>query len=169
LDRETQTAAISDVVAPVLASLGLELFDVQISGGGRNRTVRVLVDRDGGVDLDAIASASQAISPVLDREPTLAGPYLLEVSSPGVERPLRRPEHFRRAIGETVSVKYRTDTGPQRLRGVLRDCDDDGCTVDVDGASQHVAFTDITDARTVFEWGPSPRPGGARSKENARR
>jgi ribosome maturation factor RimP len=165
LDREAQIATIIDLVTPVLASLGLECFDVQVSGGGRSRTVRVLVDREGGVDLDAIATASQEISPVLDREPTLSGPYLLEVSSPGVERPLRRPEHFRRAIGETVSVKYRTDTGPQRLRGVLASADDDGVTLTVDGDDRRLAFTDVTDARTVFEWGPSPRPGGARSKE----
>jgi ribosome maturation factor RimP len=164
-----RAAAIEELVAPVLASLGLELFDVQIAGGGRTRTLRVTVDREGGVDLDAIAQASQAISPILDRAPELAGPYLLEVTSPGVERPLRKPEHYRRAIDETVSVKYRTSTGTQRVRGVLVASDDDGCTVVVDGEPRRVAFGDVTDAHTVFEWGPAPRPTKRGTKEKTRR
>jgi ribosome maturation factor RimP len=169
-----RVAAIEELVAPVLASLGLELFDVQFSGGGRARTLRITVDREGGVDLDTIAQASQAVSPVLDRAKELAGPYLLEVTSPGVERPLRRPEHFRRAIDETVAVKYRTSTGAQRVHGVLVASDDDTCTVVVDGEPLRIAFADVTDAHTVFEWGPAPRPtnrGNTRgsTKEKTRR
>jgi ribosome maturation factor RimP len=169
LERDGKVAAIEALVVPVLASLGLELFDVQLSGGGRARTLRIMVDRDGGVDLDTIAQASQAISPVLDGAKELAGPYLLEVTSPGVERPLRRPQHYRRAVDETVSVKYRTSTGARRVRGVLVATDDDGCTVVVDGEPQRIAFGDITDAHTVFEWGPAPRPTKRGTKEKTRR
>jgi ribosome maturation factor RimP len=162
LDRDTQIAAISDLVTPALASLGLELFDLHFTGSGRARTLQVVIERaEPGttVDLDAIALASQTISPLLDDAPFLDGPYLLEVTSPGVERPLRRPEHFRRAVGETVSVKYRTAAQPERCRGTLTAVDDDAIEVDVDGAPRRLAFADIADARTVFEWGPSPRPG----------
>ena len=177
MDRDAQIAAIHDLVTPVLASLGLELFDLHLAGSGRGRTLRIAVDvdddREGGVDLDTIAAASQAITPLLDNEPTLTGSYLLEVTSPGVERPLRRPEHFRRAVGGTVSVKYRTDAGSQRVRGTLAEADDAGVVVDVDSEARRIALTDITDARTVFEWGPQPRPGkrsGAptRKKERSR-
>jgi ribosome maturation factor RimP len=175
LNRDTQIAAIHDLVTPVLASLGLELFDLQLTGSGRGRTLRISVEREGGVDLDAIAGASQAITPLLDNDKSLDGSYLLEVTSPGIERPLRRPEHFRRAIGEIVSIKYRTDTTADRLRGTLTEVDDDGCVVDVDGELRHFAFADIADARTVFEWGPAPRPGKAgkgrrtdRTKEKSR-
>jgi ribosome maturation factor RimP len=126
-ERETIVAAIE----PVLAPLGLELFDVQFTGSGRARTVRVMVDRDGGVDLDAISAASERIQPALDAIDDL-GPYALEVSSPGLERPLRRPEHFRRAVGETVSVKVRGADGEvRRLRGELVATDERGVTVDV--------------------------------------
>ena len=119
-ERETIVAAIE----PLLAALGLELFDVQFTGSGRARTVRVLVDRDGGVDLDAITAASERIQPALDALDEL-GPFALEVSSPGLERPLRRPEHFRRAVGETVSVKVRdTDGDVRRLRGGLLAADE---------------------------------------------
>jgi ribosome maturation factor RimP len=173
MDRDDLTGVISDLVTPSLRSLGLELFDVQLSGPGKARTLRVTVDRDGGVDLDTIATASQAITPLLDTEPRLRGSYLLEVTSPGIERPLRRPDHFRRAVGETVSVKYHTDHGPERVRGTIAAVDDDGITLAVDGDERRIAFTDITDARTVFDWGPAPRPGkrdtaGARKKEKTR-
>jgi ribosome maturation factor RimP len=163
----------------VLASLGLELFDLYLSGSGRGRTLRVIVERAGeerGVDLDTIALASQAITPLLDDDVALAGPFVLEVTSPGVERTLRRPEHFARAVGETVSVKYRTDTAPQRLRGTITAAGDDAIELDVDGEHRHIVLADVVEARTVFEWGPSPRPGKrggapkpARKKETSRR
>ncbi|MGH8986431.1 MAG: ribosome maturation factor RimP [Acidimicrobiia bacterium] len=164
-------------IGPVVASLGLELFDLEISGTGSARVLRVLVDREGGVDLDAITAATEAISPVLDHladegGPALAGPYALEVSSPGVERPLRRPEHYRGAIGAKVSVKTRTAEGAQRRHGVLADADGDGFTLEVDGEAERIAYADVTQARTVFEWGSAPRPGAAKrkkKKEAARR
>jgi ribosome maturation factor RimP len=151
-ERETIVAAIE----PLLATLGLELFDVQFTGSGRARTVRVIVDRDGGVDLDAITAASERIQPALDSLDEL-GPFALEVSSPGLERPLRRPEHFRRAVGETVSVKVRDADGEvRRLRGGLVAADERGVTVDAGG--EHVDYDQIIQARTVFEWGTPPKP-----------
>jgi len=162
-ERETIVAAIE----PVLATLGLEVFDVQLSGSGRARTVRVIVDRDGGVDLDAITATSERIQPALDD----LGPYALEVSSPGLERPLHRPEHFRRAVGETVSVKVRDADGEvRRLRGDLISTDERGVTVkagDTD-TGEHVDYDQIIKARTVFEWGAAPKPD-KRAKKNEKK
>jgi ribosome maturation factor RimP len=167
-ERETIVAAVE----PVLASLGLDLFDLQLTGTGRARTVRVIVDREGGVDLDTISSASERISYALDADDELDGPYALEVSSPGLERPLHRPEHFRRAVGETVSVKVRgADGEARRLRGELVEADEHGITVDVGdaGTTEHVDYDEIIQARTVFEWGASSKPGKrAKKKEVAR-
>lgn len=160
-ERETIVAAIE----PVLATLGLEVFDVQLTGSGRASTVRVIVDRDGGVDLDAITAASERIQPALDD----LGPYALEVSSPGLERPLHRPEHFRRAVGETVSVKVRDADGEvRRLRGDLVSTDERGVTVDADdtNSGEHVDYDQIIKARTVFEWGAAPKtPKRAKKKQ----
>jgi ribosome maturation factor RimP len=162
-ERETIVAAIE----PVLATLGLEVFDVQLTGSGRASTVRVIVDRDGGVDLDAITAASERIQPALED----LGPYALEVSSPGLERPLRRPEHFRRAVGETVSVKIRdadADGEVRRLRGELVSADERGVTVHVDDTDggEHVDYDQIIKARTVFEWGAAPKtPKRAKKKQ----
>jgi ribosome maturation factor RimP len=150
-ERDTIVAAIE----PVLTTLGLELFDVQFTGSGRARTVRVIVDRDGGVDLDAITSAAERIQPALDQLDEL-GSFALEVSSPGLERPLHRPEHFGRAVGETVSVKVRAADGEvRRLRGELLAADEHAITVGGadNGAAAHVGYDQIIQARTVFEWG----------------
>jgi ribosome maturation factor RimP len=90
-----------------LAEMGLDLEDVRVQRAGRRELVRVVVDRDGGVDLDAIAEASQLISALLDAEPMasqFAGAYVLEVTSPGVDRPLTQPRHWRRAVGRLIEV-----------------------------------------------------------------
>ena len=160
--------AVADAVAAVLAPLGLELFDAELIGAGRGRTLRVYIDRDGGVDLDAITAASEAISPVLDHDPAaaraLAGPYALEVSSPGVERPLRTPAHFRRDA----------EGRGERRRGVLVHADEptaEGAGIDllVDDEPVHVAYPEIVQARTVFEWGPAPKPSkGNKARNRAR-
>lgn len=142
-------------VEPVLTSLGLELFDVQLAGSGRARTVRVVVDRDGGVDLDAITAASERVQPVLDELDDL-GPFALEVSSPGLERSLARPEHFRRAVGETISVKVRDGGEARRIRGPLLVADERGVTVGAEHGTEHLDYDQIVQARTVFEWGAAP-------------
>src|SRR4051794_36228652 len=114
---DSSVDVVTEAVAPAVSGLGLHLYDVEVTGSGRGRVVRVLVDRDGGVDLDAITRVSEAVTPLLDTGragEVLAGSFTLEVSSPGLERPLRRAEHFRGAIGELVSVKSRDATGVAR-------------------------------------------------------
>jgi ribosome maturation factor RimP len=159
--------AIRDAVAPVLAGLGLDLYDLELNGGGGTRTLRVTIDRPGGVDLDAITDVTRALAPVLDDDSTLPGSFLLEVSSPGVERALRTPAHFLGARGCTVSIKVRTETGTERVHGVLVDSGDEHCTIETDGRRDEIRYRDITQARTVFEWGPQPRPGQRRAGQAA--
>jgi len=159
-----QSERLAAVLEPVVRDLGLELYDVEVGGSNRSRTLRVLVDRDGGVDLDAITSATEALAPVLDGDAEVAkvlpGSYLLEVSSPGLERPLRTPAHFRRALGDTVSLKSRDAHGAiTRRRAVLAAADDDGIEIDTDGAHERVAYDDIVASHTVFDWGPAPKSG----------
>ena len=161
----TDVAAIADAVEPVVVALGLDLYDVEVSGSGRAKVVRVLVDRDGGIDLDTVGSAAEAISPVLDGEQltrVLAGPYSLEVSSPGLERPLRQPRHFRSAVGSTVSVKL----ADRRLRAQLTAADDEGIELALDdGTTERIPYTDVAQARTVFEWGAQPASNRSASKK----
>ncbi len=169
-----QSERLAAVLEPVVRDLGLELNDVEVGGSNRARTLRVLIDREGGVDLEAITSATEALAPVLDQNPDVAaalpGSYLLEVSSPGLERPLRTPAHFGRALGSTVSVKSRNSDGAvERRRAVLTAADDDGIELEIEngGARERVAYDDIVASHTVFEWGPAPKPGKSKSKKPA--
>ena len=149
-------------VEPVLQPLGLHLYDLELVGRGPNRILRVTIDREGGVDLDAITAATEAVSPLLDHDPgaeaELRGAYTLEVTSPGLERTLRTPEHFHRAVGSTVSVKTGVGPDARRRRGTLAATDDDGVELEADdGSRERITYADVVQARTVFEWGPEPK------------
>lgn len=141
---------IAALVEPILQQRGHRLYDVELTGA----TVRVLVDRDGGVGLEDLESISRDISAVLDEDDPMPDRFFLEVSSPGLERPLRRPEHFRGAVGTSVKIKTTPSTdGDRRVDGVLADADDDGFTVLTDSGSRRLAYAEVERARTVFEWG----------------
>ena len=129
----------------------MEVYDLTFGGG----VLRIIVDKPGGVGLDEVADASKVVSRLLDDHDVVPGRYTLEVTSPGLERPLRRPEHYARAVGETVSVKLGPHIdAPRRIEGVLMGSDHDGITIDDRGVHRRAAYADISKARTVFEWGP---------------
>jgi ribosome maturation factor RimP len=161
-------AAVHDLVIPILSAAGLELYDVELGPG----VVRVLVDRPGGVDLDAITTATTAISGALDATDVIRGRYTLEISSPGLERPLRRPDHYRHFIGSTVAVKTQPGVaGERRVEGELVSADDQAISVRTPaGEVRTLAYGDIQRARSVFQWGPAPKPTAAppRTKKPAR-
>ena len=119
---------LAALLAPVVEQAGLDLEDVEVTPAGTRRQVRVLVDKDGGVSLDDVALASQTISAVLDEDPQAdevlgSAAYVLEVSSPGVDRPLVEPRHWRRAVGRLVRV---TVTGEGEVTGRVVDAGADG-------------------------------------------
>jgi ribosome maturation factor RimP len=151
-----------ELLAPVVGNTGLELVDVELRAG----VLTVTVDRPGGVDLEGLTEVNRVVSALLDERDPIPSHYTLEVSSPGVERTLRRPDHFTRAVGETVSVKTRPQVpGDRRLTGTLVSADGDGLVLAVDDAKgvvteRRLAYSDIDRARTVFHWGPAPKPGG---------
>jgi ribosome maturation factor RimP len=161
---DTQLEAVRAAIEPVVAALDLDLYDVELLGGQNARTLRVTVSRPGGVDLDAITATTQAVSTVVDTIDAPRGPFLLEVSSPGIERNLRTPSHYSGAQGEQVSVKFHTAEGPRRERGTLVEADDERVIVETEHGPVTIPLCDITQARTVFEWGPQPRPGAARGR-----
>lgn len=180
--------AIRGLTEPLLAARGLELWDVEVDRG----TVRILVDRAGGVDLDGLASTSRAVSKLLDDHPEAAPgrSYQLEVSSPGVERTLRTPEQYRRYLGTPVAARTTEPVGGQRRwRGTLAAVDDTGVVIvpedpsTGDGQEEPVRlrYDQIDRARTVLDWGapaahrsskagggPARRPD-SRGKAGARR
>jgi ribosome maturation factor RimP len=145
---------VRDVVEPILAARSLELYDIELAGGA----VRVVVETS---DLEAIAQVTRAISRALDDADPIPDRYTLEVSSPGLERTLRTPAHFRGAIGSVVSIKTHAGVeGERRTKDVLSGADDDGVTV----GERTFRYDEIERARTVFEWGPPAKPANTKAK-----
>jgi ribosome maturation factor RimP len=159
---------LHDLLASTLSPLGLELVDMELRSG----TVRVVVDRTDGADLESIAAATRAVSAVLDTHDPMPGQhYTLEVSSPGVERPLRTPQHYIRAVGETVTIRTTTGSqGERRVTGQVTAADDDGFVLEGDGlpeGGKRFSYGEVERARTVFEWGGTPRPSAGRRHGSA--
>ena len=114
----------------------------------RHPVIRVLLDREGGIDLDAICSANRWVSEAIDEADPMRGPYTLEVSSPGVDRPLRKREDFERFAGETVTVKAKpAGQGARRWTGTLVGLEGDDVVLDVDGETVRVPFDSVQKAR----------------------
>ena len=151
---------VEALVRPVVESAGLELWEVSFRGEGGRSVLRVTVDRDGGVDLDAIAEVSDRLSRRLDVEDFGPRGYSLEVSSPGIERPLRTPRHFERSVGQMVKVKT-TETLDGRTvhEGALVSADPEAIVIASEGGELRVPYAEIRSARTVFEWGAARSKG----------
>ena len=142
---------VRQLVKPLVEETGAHLYDVTFESG----TLKVAIQHPQGVDLQVISKLSRKISHLLDEEDPINGSYTLEVSSPGLERNLRRPEHFEGAIGEKVTVKtYPGTVGDRRVVGTLKAADDQYFTVENNGEHRRLAYGDVSRARTVFEWGP---------------
>jgi ribosome maturation factor RimP len=156
--ESTQVKDIWGVVEPYLAAEKLELDDLELSGRGRGRVLRVTIDGDD-VGIDRLAELSRGLSRLLDDEPALQDAYRLEVSSPGLERRLRRPTHFLKSVGREVVVKCLTDDQKTTLRGVLADADQTSLTIDTDTGPVKVAYDDVMSAKTVYRWEKAPKPG----------
>jgi ribosome maturation factor RimP len=141
------------LVRPVVEGAGLELVDIVFRRESGRRVLSVVVDRDGGVDLDTIAELAEKVSRRLDVEGFAPGPYALEVSSPGIERSLKRPPEFQRRVGDMVKVKTTTPIeGRTNITGELVSADDDGIVVAAGGGELRVGYAEIANARTVVDW-----------------
>jgi ribosome maturation factor RimP len=142
--------AVRQIAAPIAASAGMDVEDITIDKVGRRERISVIIDADGGVELDAIAEVSTAISAGLDElEDAGNSPYVLEVSSPGVDRPLTQPRHWRRAKNRLVEIH--TQSGVS-LRGRIVRSNDESVTVDISGEQQAIALSSIDRAVVQVEF-----------------
>ena len=156
---------ISDLLEPAVTAMGMDLEGVRITPAGRRRLLRVVVDCDGGVSLDAIALVSRELSARLDAVPAMGdAPYTLEVSSPGTDRPLTEPRHWRRAAGRLVvaslTAQPRDETGsggtPATIEGRITGADDHGVMIDVDGQNRRFGYADLGPGRILLEFARLP-------------
>jgi ribosome maturation factor RimP len=156
-DLAVHRARLRAVIEPVVVKSGFDLEDVSVSRAGRRHLVRVIIDGDGGVNLDEIAEVSRDVSAAIDAAEdagggfatgALDGPYQLEVSSPGVDRPLTQPRHWRRNVGRLVTVKAAERT----LTGRVTAVDAQAVSLDVAGRVQQVPFDQLGPGRVQLEF-----------------
>jgi ribosome maturation factor RimP len=163
-------ARVRQLVEPIASDLGLDVYDVEQRGGVLRVALDTPAHSDAGITLDTLALASRLVSRELDHHDPVPGRYTLEVTSPGVERPLRTPEHFRREVGKVVAIRL-SDVGhdDRRFTGTLVAADDRAATIRVDGpdgpVERTVPYLQIDRARTMFEWGPAAK--SKRKKEKS--
>ncbi len=164
-ESQSHLDPIFSLVEPLVEAAGHTLYDIQQNGG----TLAVLVDNDDGLGVDELSGLSRSVSAVLDEHDPIPGRYTLEISTPGVERRLRQEKHFSGAVGETVNI--RTNPGPEgrrRIVGTLLDVDGGVLTIDSsDLGATTLHLTEVEKARTVFEWGPAPKPGSPGKKNGS--
>jgi len=151
---------IVGLLEPTVTAMGMDLEDVRITSAGRRRLLRIVVDADGGVTLDDMALVSRELSATLDRAAAMGeAPYTLEVSSPGVDRPLTEPKHWRRAVGRVVTAPLRaqpTAAGAPAgsVTGRVAGADSSGVRIDVDGASREFGYSELGPGRIQIEFAP---------------
>ena len=163
-EERREEGRIADIIRPVVAAAGMDLESVRVSAAGRRRLLRVVVDSDQGVSLDDAAAISRQLSAALDTEAVMGDfPYTLEVSSPGVDRPLIDPRHWRRAVGRLVQVTV-NDAGVSgvsghsgSVSGRVVAADTDGVTLDVEGTRRHFGYPALGAGAVQVEFGP-PQP-----------
>jgi len=163
-------AKLEALLEPVVRAAGLDLESVKIGSAGRRRLLRVIVDADGGASLDDIALVSREVSIRLDDTGAMGeAPYTLEVSSPGVDRPLTQPRHWRRAVGRLVRVPLAGPAGPgpraeaqaAAVEGRVIAAGDNGIILEADGEHLEFGYDELGPGRVQVEFGrPAAEPDG---------
>jgi ribosome maturation factor RimP len=156
---QTRERLVEELTKPLLG-MGLDLEVVELTPAGRRRVLRVAVDKDGGVTMDDVAEATKEISRVLDGSDVMGEhPYTLEVTSPGIDRPLALPRHWRRNVGRLVKV---TAVDGSSVTGRVQSSDEQSATLDVDGTHRVVPLAEVAKAHVQIEFN---RPAAAGREE----
>ena len=136
-------------IAKIVEANGAALYDTEIVTEFDEAIFRVLITKVGGVDLDLCATISYELSPFLDVHPPMSQAYRLEISSPGIERKLKKPSHFQNAIGEKVKLKI---VGGEKQKGTLKSADNEGIVVETKAGDESYKYSDLNTCKTYFEW-----------------
>lgn len=168
----TVVDTVTVMVEPILADLGLELWDLEFAGGVLRVTIDTPPGSPAGVDIDKISLVSRLLGRELDHdENSVPGRFTLEVTSPGLERTLRTAAHYRRETGKSVSVRLVAPLdGRRRLAGTLVSAGDASATVrlDEDGTNVEFPYSQVDRAKTVFVWESQPKPNSPEARRARR-
>lgn len=145
-----RAADLARLVGPVVTGLGYELVGIEHRMGRGAGLLRVFIDHEAGIGVDDCERVSRQVSALLDVEDPIAGAFTLEVSSPGLDRPLYTPEHYARHAGSTVQVRLRMLlNGRRKIVGAIESADGEGVTINEGGSAVRVAYGDIERGRLV--------------------
>jgi ribosome maturation factor RimP len=136
-------------ITKIVESCGVSLYDTEVANEFDKKIFRIYITSKEGINLDKCAEISRILSPIFDLEPPLEGEYLFEVSSPGIERKLTKPEHYSASIGEKVKMKLKTK---EKFIGLLEAFDGNVASVRVENELKQISLDEIESARTYFEW-----------------
>ena len=144
------------LAAPLAVNEGLEIVDIELKheGGRGGRVLRVYMDKEGGPSIDELSRVSRGLSDLLDEyDGVVDGAYTLEVSSPGINRPLKRPEHFSRFVGKKIRVRTRDlINGRRAFLGELLEVSAEKIAVSQDGARWEIPFSQIDKSNYEHDW-----------------
>jgi len=140
---------LDNQIAKIIEANGAALYDIEVVTEFDETIYRVFITKTGGIKLDLCANISNELSPFLDVHPPMNGQYRLEVSSPGIERKLKKPVHFQNAIGEKIKVKLGAG---EKLKGTLKSADNNGIVVETKTGEESYSYSELNSSKTYFEW-----------------
>lgn len=144
---------VETLIKPTIEEIGYDLYDVEYAKEGKNYFLRIFIDKSEGIDLQDCEKVNDAINDILDEADYIKDQYFLEVSSPGVERVLRKDKHFEAQIGNEIYLKlFKSVNGLKEIQGILEAFDGGVLTLNLDGDLIKIENKDIAVARTVFNW-----------------
>lgn len=144
---------LEDIAKQACAEYGVSLYDLELLTTQKGEVISIQISKIGGVALDDCTRVNRYMGRILDELDLIPGKYFLEVSSPGLERPLKFKKHYISAINETVQVLYASDNGKETLEGILVEVNPDTIIIKVGEDTREIPFTAIKKAKTVFEFG----------------
>ena len=151
--KKNIAGTVRDLVAPVADEFGFMLWDVEYVKEGADMILRITIDKPEGIDIEDCEKMARAIDPIIDEADPIEVSYKMEVSSPGIERALTRPEHFEACMGEKIEVKlYAPMDGKKQIVGILTAADEKSITVTVDEADIVLEKSAVAKVSTVFDW-----------------
>ena len=156
MSPDSAVTRVWEIATPLVAEEGMEIIDIEFrrEGGGGGRVLRFYLDKEGGPSVDDLARVSRQLSELLDSEAAMDGPYTLEVSSPGINRVLKKLEHFVRFVGKRVRVRTREMIeGRRSFLGLLKEVREDGIVLSQEGAEFYIPLGFIEKANYEHDWG----------------
>lgn len=144
---------VEELLKSIIENIGYELYDVRYEKEGKDYYLRIIIDKPEGIDINDCENVNNAINDILDEADYIKDQYFLEVSSPGLERVLRKDRHFEKQIGNEISLKFFKPINKQKeLNGILEEYDNGELTIKVEDETLKINLKDIAIAKTVFNW-----------------